>query len=297
VPFLKLSFELGTRDARQAEQLCFAAGALAVTLADQHDSGVFEPLPGEVRLWPETRVEALFSAEAASPSLLLQLAATLQIDPGAMQAQSVADRAWEREWLRDFHAMRFGRRLWICPHHETVEEPGACVLRLDPGLAFGTGTHPSTALCLRWLDAQTPVERAIDFGCGSGVLGIAAALLGTPCVQAYDIDPQALTATRDNARQNAVDTQVQVVDDPSALRGPVDLVMANILAPTLIELRPVLLGLIAPHGRLLLAGILSSQREWVAEAFAPWCDIRLADHSGEWITLIGTRNTDVHHLS
>jgi ribosomal protein L11 methyltransferase PrmA len=170
MPHLALTLELTGLDPVAAEDACFAAGAVAVTLTDAADDAILEPKPGEERLWPRTVLQALFDADAASPALLAGLAAQLGVAPERLVAERVADRVWEREWLKDFHAMRFGRRLWIVPHHEDAPaDPAAVVVRLDPGLAFGTGTHPSTALCLAWLDACfTGAETVIDYGCGSG---------------------------------------------------------------------------------------------------------------------------------
>jgi ribosomal protein L11 methyltransferase len=146
VPFLALSFDLGARDATQTEQACFDTGAVSVTLVDAHDNAVLEPAPGEIRLWPTTRVQALYDADAAAFELIVALSERLGLPPAQIEVRSIADRAWEREWLADFHCMRFGRRLWVCPRHESCPDPAATVVRLDPGLAFGTGTHPSTGL-------------------------------------------------------------------------------------------------------------------------------------------------------
>ncbi|EQD61428.1 ribosomal protein L11 methyltransferase, partial [mine drainage metagenome] len=136
-------------------------GASAITLADARDEPVLEPAPGEMRLWPATRLQALFAPGTPRDTTVHGLGVALGLDPAELEVRWIADRAWEREWLREFHARRFGRRLWICPHHEQVTDPGAAVVRLDPGLAFGTGSHPTTALCLEWLDAHPPVDRDV----------------------------------------------------------------------------------------------------------------------------------------
>ena len=165
-----------------------------------------------------------------------------------MALEHLGARAWEREWLRDFHAMRFGQRLWICPHHEQVTEPGAVIVHMDPGLAFGTGTHPTTALCLQILESLPISGReVIDYGCGSGILGIAALKLGASRVTAVDLDPQALIATRDNAGRNGVSPLIDVQDIGGRLR-PAFCVMANILAGPLIELAPTLTAACEPGG-------------------------------------------------
>ena len=290
MPQLSLSFELGDLDLQRAEDACFDCGALAVTLSDCRDDAVLEPLPGEVRLWPATRVQALFAPEAGAPVLVQQLAGALQLPAASIAAAILADRAWEREWLRDFHALRFGRRLWVRPSHERVDEAGAVVVELDPGLAFGTGTHPSTAQCLEWLDDLPPAPgRVIDYGCGSGILGIAAAKLGAHEVQAFDIDPQALLATRENAERNAVGGRLRIVPSAAGLQPGADVLLANILAGTLIELTAELCSLLRPGGRFVLAGILAEQQEAVAQAFASWADVKPFRRSGDWIALTGAR--------
>lgn len=293
--FLALRVDLAGLDRidarlQAAEDALFAAGALSVTLTDAVDDAILEPAPGELRLWPQTVLEAMFSAENAGPGAIVSLADALQIPAARIRARHVADRAWEREWLKDFHAMRFGRRLWIVPHHEAPpRETDAVVVRLDPGLAFGTGTHPSTALCLTWLDARLAAGAdVIDYGCGSGVLAIAAAKLGARRVSAFDIDPQALTATRDNAAANHVVAQVEVHPSAASLPRGADVVLANILAGTLIELAPALCALLRPGGSLVLAGILRQQVHEVRAAYAPHAALTVAGEREDWSLLAGT---------
>jgi ribosomal protein L11 methyltransferase len=205
-----------------AEAALFDAGALSVTLTDAVDDAILEPAPGEVRLWPQTVLRRC-SGQRQVESIIV-LARALNLPAERISVERVADRVWEREWLKDFHSMRFGRRLWIVPSHEQPpEEPGSVCVSLDPGLAFGTGTHPSTALCLTWLDSRLPpAAEVIDYGCGSGVLAIAAAKLGASSAQAFDIDPQALIATRENAAANDVAATVQVVERAADLPGVAD---------------------------------------------------------------------------
>jgi len=273
-----------------AEAALFAAGALSVTLTDAVDDAILEPAPGEVRLWPQTILQALFPAESADPGLILVLAEALELPAQRIQVERIADRVWEREWLKDFHSMRFGRRLWIVPKHETEPaDPDAVCVRLDPGLAFGTGTHPSTALCLAWLDSRMPADATvIDYGCGSGVLAIAAALLGARAAHASDIDPQALIATRDNAQGNGMESRVLVHDDDASLPRGVDVVIANILAGTLVELAPRLCGLLRPGGQLVLAGILKQQVHEVRAGFAQWLELSVFAEREGWSALAGT---------
>jgi ribosomal protein L11 methyltransferase len=295
---LALSFELRGLDPQRAEAACQLLGAFAVTLSDARDDAVLEPGVGEVRLWPATRLQALFAGHADGETLSARLAGALELEPDRVALEWLGARHWEREWLRDFHALRFGTRLWICPRHEQVTERGAVVVTLDPGLAFGTGTHPSTALCLEWLDAEvTPAMTLIDYGSGSGILAIAAARLGAAHVAAYDIDPQALLATTENAAANGVAGRLSVHADPATLPPQSQALVANILAGPLCELAPRFAALVQAQGRVLLAGILAEQAEDVAAAYAPWFDIAPWAGRDGWVALRGHRNSDVHGLS
>lgn len=289
--YLSLSIELEGRDPEAAEAAAIAAGAVAVTLTDAVDDAILEPAPGEVRLWPRTVLQALFPATAAGPGAIVALAAALQVPASRIRTTHLADRAWEREWLKDFHAMRFGRRLWVLPHHEAApDDPAAVTVRLDPGLAFGTGTHPSTALCLTWLDAHLrPGSHVIDYGCGSGVLAVAATRLGAARAHAFDIDPQALIATRDNAAANAVADRVQLHEEAATLPGEVDVVVANILAGTLVGLAPRLAALLKPGGQLVLAGILRQQVHEVRAGFAPLLELGVFAERDGWSALSGRK--------
>jgi ribosomal protein L11 methyltransferase len=298
MPYLALSIDLGSLDAERVEAACFAGGALSVTLSDSRDDAILEPALGTQPLWPSTRVQALYPEATDAALLKLVLAATLEIEPAAIHSTSLADRVWEREWLRDFKAMRFGARLWICPHHDKVTEPDAKVVALDPGLAFGTGTHPSTALCLEWLDRELPEgAEVLDFGCGSGILALAAARLGARHVVAYDIDPQALLATRQNAEANGLLAQISVCASAAELPLHTGIILANILAGTLESLASQFARQLTRGGRLLLAGILAEQADAVTGAYAPWFDIRLAGERQEWVALEGIRSGNVHGLS
>ena len=289
--YLELSFDLQSLDAEAAEAACFAAAALSVTLVDAQDDPVLEPAPGELRLWRNTRVRALFAQESDSGAALRRLAAAAGIGTERIQALHVPDRAWEREWLKDFHAMRFGQRLWVCPFHEQVSEAGAVVVNLDPGLAFGTGTHASTALCLTWLDAHLrPGARIIDYGCGSGVLSLAAAKLAAAAVHAFDIDPQALLATTDNAAANEVQARVHVHTQEPTLPAGVDVLLANILSGALCELAPRFAALTRPGGQVVLAGIMEAQIAEVTAAYAPCFDVARFGGRDGWACLAGRRH-------
>ncbi|MBS0380263.1 MAG: 50S ribosomal protein L11 methyltransferase [Proteobacteria bacterium] len=288
--FLELSFGLGGREVQHAEDACFALGASAVTLADAADTPVLEPALGEVRLWPATEVRALWPGDTPAEPLMAALVAALGLEASAIRAQAIADRAWEREWLKDFHAMRFGRRLWICPHHERVTDPEAVVVALDPGLAFGTGAHASTALCLTWLDEHARAGiRAIDYGCGSGVLALAAARLGAREVQCFDLDPQALLATAENAAANGLSGHVRVRAAATDLEGGVDLLLANILAGTLCTLASDFAHRVRPGGEVVLAGILNDEVPEVTAAYTPWFDVKRFGGREDWAALSGRR--------
>ena len=266
-----------------------AGGALAVTLADAGDEPLYEPLPGTVPLWQATRVEALYDAEFDWERAVSTAAADCGVTVDAWQRELLADQAWERAWLERFRPMRFGDRLWICPSAWPIPQGADTVIRLDPGLAFGTGTHPTTALCLELLDRHGCAgAQVIDYGCGSGVLGIGAALLGATAVQALDIDPQALTATRDNAATNGVQNLLEATQSPADLSAA-DLVLANILAGPLVSLAASLSHLTRPGGRIVLSGILAQQAEEVMAAYAPWFDLDAPIVREDWVAITGLR--------
>lgn len=287
---LELSFELGACDPDAAEAAAEACGACAVTFLDAGDDPVLEPAPGEFRLWRSTKMRCLFEAPADVPRLTQRLAAALGIDAARIGALQLPERAWEREWLKDFHALRFGRRLWVCPRHEVVSDPDAIVVSLDPGLAFGTGTHPSTALCLGWLDEHLASgERVIDYGCGSGLLAIAAAKLGAREAHSFDIDPQALIATADNAQANQA-SAVRVHADAATLPQGVDVLLANILSGTLCQLAPRFAQLVRAGGAVVLSGVMTHELADVARAYGAYFDIGACGARDDWICLAGRRH-------
>jgi ribosomal protein L11 methyltransferase len=288
--FLELSIELGALDADLAEAACFESGATSVTFTDTRDDAILEPAPGEFRLWPATRMQALYPGETDAAAVSAQLATALGIEPERIVITRVPDRVWEREWLKDFHSMRFGRRLWVAPHHETVTEPDAVVVRLDPGLAFGTGTHPTTALCLQWLERYVePGIRFIDYGCGSGILALAAVKLGAREAWCFDIDPQALIATRDNAEANGLATQITICQSATELPEGADILVANILSGPLCELAPSFTRLVRPGGAVVLAGLLKQQVPEVTQAYDAWFDMSPFARRDDWVGLSGRR--------
>jgi len=290
VPQLALTLTLDGLDAERVEEACFELGALAVSYTDQRDDPILEPAPGEFRLWPHSRLQALFSFDTSPEVLLDTLTHVLRVERSRFTLETLADRVWEREWLRDFHPMCFGQRLWVAPHHSHVHTQGAVIVRLDPGLAFGTGTHATTAMCLAWLDEHAGAgQLAIDYGCGSGVLAVAAVKLGAREAWAFDIDPQALTATRDNAEANGVQAQVNVVETDASLPAGADILLANILCGPLCDLAPRFAALTRPGGKIVLAGLLSAQADEVAHAHAPWFDISPFASRDGWTALTGSR--------
>lgn len=296
MPFLQLTLDVGTADPEALESACFESGALSVTLSDAADSPILEPLPGVTPLWPSVRLSALFAADRQPGEVVAAIAAVVGAPLPPHRFEGIADRDWECEWLRDFRPMRFGTRLWVCPNDESPPDTQATIVWLDPGLAFGTGTHPSTALCLDWLDANTlDGLDVVDYGCGSGILAIAAVKLGAASVAAVDIDPQALIATDANARRNGVGDRI-VTGNPEAPLEPVDVVLANILLQALIELAPKFASLVRPGGHVVLAGILTSQAETVTAAYRPWFDIQLFSTRDEWVCLHGYRVCLIGHL-
>ena len=277
------------------EDWLFARGALSVTLEDEADQPLLEPGPGETPLWEAVHLTALFAGAEDLTPLLGEIPSELCTQAPTV-AVPVADREWTRVWEDQFHPLQMGERLWICPSWTPPPDPDAINILLDPGLAFGTGTHPTTAMCLRALDADFPPgKRFVDYGCGSGILGIAAARLSAAAVLGVDNDPQAITASRDNARRNDIpDNTFPVVlpqDDLVATwQASANWVVANILAGPLVALAPVLTSLMVPGGRLLLAGLLMEQTEAVIEAYAPEVALSIVDQQEEWVLLAGDKH-------
>jgi ribosomal protein L11 methyltransferase len=287
----KLKLTVPGPQVESIEDLLLELGALSTSLEDAGDHALLEPLPGETPVWPEAVVSGLFEDDADAAAITLALSTGLDIAPGTIIREDVEERDWVRAWMDDFRPMRFGERLWIVPTGYEPPDPGAVNLLLDPGLAFGTGTHPTTALCLDWLDAHPPVDAtAIDYGCGSGVLAIAALRLGARHCIGVDLDPQALVATRDNARRNGIPDEQLPVCLPEGLEAePADLVMANILSGPLVELAPVLGRLVRPGGRLILSGLLAEQADTVAAAYRNTFKMAPPTLKDDWALLAGIR--------
>lgn len=270
-------------DEDQISELLASEGAVAITLMDAADRPILEPMPGETPLWPDIEIQALF--EEASLALSAEKILKTHYPALICQSSTLEEQPWELAWQMNAKPLCFGKRLWVCPSVVPIPDPSAVNIVLDPGLAFGTGTHPTTALCLRWLDANDVSGKTlIDYGCGSGILGLAALKLGAHKVYAIDIDPQALSATKQNAIQNKLDlTQLHLGAPPSE---PVDFILANILLNPLIALKHDFRTLLKPSGRLVISGILREQMLTLQAAYADVFDFEYANELDDWAMLV-----------
>ena len=303
MPYLQLTLPCTEALQPRVERALEDVGALAITLQDAHldaadEQAIFEPGVGELPLWDEMTLTALFDADADP---LVLLAALEAFDPGfdwtRTRFEAVEDQDWERAWLDTFQPMQFGSRTWIVPwNHELPTEANsndAAIIRLDPGLAFGSGTHPTTALCLRWLDDlatrdELQDKAVLDFGCGSGILALAALKLGATSAVGIDNDPQAILATADNAQRNGLHIETHLPQDAPIAAYPV--VVANILATALDALAETLAARTTHGGRLAMSGILSGQEHELLDRYAPWFDQLAVDQDGDWVRIDGLRN-------
>ncbi|MGF6694466.1 ribosomal protein L11 methyltransferase [Metapseudomonas resinovorans] len=291
MPWLQVRLAITPEQAETYEDALLEVGAVSVTFMDAEDQPIFEPDLGTTPLWTHTHLLALFEADTDEASLVAHLELLTGGTLPEHLIERIEDQDWERSWMDNFQPMRFGRRLWIVPSWHEAPEPGAVNLLLDPGLAFGTGTHPTTALCLEWLDDQKLEGcEVLDFGCGSGILAIAALLLGARQAVGTDIDPQALEASRDNASRNGIDPAHFPVYLPADLPAkPAEVVVANILAGPLVSLAPQITSLVAPRGRLALSGILAEQAEEVRAAYADAFDLDPTAEKDGWVRISGVR--------
>lgn len=283
----QISIAVGADFSEGIEQRLLELGALSVSLEDAGDQALLEPAPGETPLWDRVRLCALFDEDVDCSAINVALSPTTGQQTIAWEY--VADRAWERVWLDDFEAMSFGESLWVGPHGQQPSTPRAAVIHLDPGLAFGTGRHATTALCLEWLASATLAGRVvIDYGCGSGLLAIAAVSLGAHRAIAVDIDEQALIATRANAQANGVGDRIEACFATTEL--PVaDVVVANILASTLAELADRLAGSVRRGGEIVLSGILDEQAAETAALYSRWFEMNPPALRAGWARLTGRR--------
>ncbi len=290
--WLQVRLAITPQQAAFWEEQLLDLGAASVTFMDAEDQPIYEPDLGTTPLWSNTHLLALFAGEDHSQQQLeQQLTQQCQRQQIAFNIEPLVEQDWERSWMDGFAPMRFGQRLWIVPSWHQAPEPEAVNLLLDPGLAFGTGTHPTTALCLQWLDANLkPGETVLDFGCGSGILAIAALLLGASHAHGTDIDPQALEASADNAARNKIAAGRFLLFMPDKLpRQQHDLVLANILAGPLQQLAPELASRCRPGGRIVLSGILQEQAEAVRSAYADDFILDPTRQQEEWVCISGTR--------
>jgi len=290
MPWLQVRLAITPDQAEPYEDALLGLGAVSVTFMDAEDQPIFEPDLGTTPLWSKTHLLALFESDIDEQDLAKHLTLIAGTDAD-FHIEHIEDQDWERSWMDNFHPMRFGQRLWIVPSWHEAPEPGAVNLHLDPGLAFGTGTHPTTALCLEWLDGQ-PLEgyQVIDFGCGSGILAIAALLLGATRAVGTDIDVQALEASRDNANRNGIDPARFPVYLPADMPDePADVVVANILAGPLVSLAPQLSRLVKSGGRLALSGILAEQAEEVRAAYSADFELDPTAEREGWIRITGIK--------
>ncbi|KGT94440.1 ribosomal protein L11 methyltransferase [Erwinia typographi] len=292
MPWIQMKINTTGAQAEELGDALIENGAVSVTFQDTHDNPVFEPLPGETLLWGDTDAIGLFDAETDMALVIAGLEACPLLGSGfAHKIEQIEDKDWEREWMDNFHPMRFGQRLWICPSWRDVPDPNAVNVMLDPGLAFGTGTHPTTSLCLSWLDGlDLEGKTVIDFGCGSGILAIAALKLGAASAIGIDIDPQAIQASRDNAQRNGVSDRLSLYlphEQPENLSA--DVVVANILAGPLRELAPLIGVLPVKGGHLGLSGVLASQAESVCEAYQALFTLDAVAEKEEWCRITGVK--------
>jgi ribosomal protein L11 methyltransferase len=302
--WLEVTLRTKRNEVESFEDWLFAAGALSVTLRDSFDDedlahAVLEPVPGEVRLWDEVTLTGLFSQETTQPQLQDALYLTAAMSGLAVPVHQVSilgQQEWERTWLDSFHPMQFGERLWICPTEHDIPDPTAVTIRLDPGLAFGTGTHATTAQCLAWMGAQTSQsitpfnnQVVIDYGCGSGVLAIAALMLGAQEAWAVDIDEQAILATKTNAAQNGVSSKIHVGQPTIVGAFEADILLANILFKPLMELVEHLAACVRPGGSLVLSGILEEQVEQLRLSYNNYFEFGPTQTQDGWALMTAVR--------
>ena len=289
--WLQIKLRTTNQSADVIAELLEQLGAMAVSYIDAEDSPILEPKPGERRLWPNTEVTGLL-AQGTDPKPILDKLKAILGDHIPMAATALEDKNWIRAWMDQFKPLKFGEHLWICPSWLEVKEENAVVVSLDPGLAFGTGTHPTTALCLGYLDSlDLQGKQVLDYGCGSGILAIAALKLGAKNALGVDIDEQALQASRENAERNNVSDKLELfmgTDQKLDLpKSPVT--VANILAGPLAELEPIIASLTESGGKLALSGILTEQADSVIEAYSKDFVMNKVKDKEGWALLTGTR--------
>jgi len=290
--WLQLRLDTRPDELEKLESLMLATGSVAVTMEDNADNAVLEPGVGQTPLWMQTRVTGLYPADTDMDAVLARFPTKLMAFTNA-RIEILEDKDWEREWMTHYQPMQFGQSFWVCPSWLEPPDPDATTMLLDPGLAFGTGTHPTTALCLTELaKMKLHKQQVVDYGCGSGILGVAALLLGAAHVLAVDNDPQALVATVDNSKRNSIEPASLAVFLPEDVdieyhTGKADVVIANILAGPLIGLSDTLLSLLKPGGSLLLSGLLEKQAKELCEHYLPRIELTIAAEKDGWVCLLG----------
>ncbi|MBB6186633.1 50S ribosomal protein L11 methyltransferase [Rhodanobacter sp. MP7CTX1] len=297
MPFLELSLIIRIEQQPHVEEALDDLGAQAITLQDANaetpdEQAIFEPGVGELPLWPTITLNALFDADTDRRGLTETLAELLPwLEPDQLTFRDVADENWERAWMDQFKPMAFGQRLWIYPWNiEPPTDEDTVVVRLDPGLAFGSGTHPTTALCLEWLDGiELAGKTLIDYGCGSGILAIAALKLGAASAIGVDNDPQALTASADNAERNGVAERLALFLPDEVDAEPAEVFIANILAGPLGELAPTFAAAAKPNAPFAISGILIGQQDELLQRYAEWFDELRVDSREDWVRISGRR--------
>ena len=288
----EITFELPAGQTAAFEDALMSVGAMSVTLRDAADQPLLEPAPETTPLWNHVLLTAMFESSTDVDAIAQQLQELLQLEsPPACKVSLLEDREWRLTWMEYFKPIRFGQRLWICPsEYDPPQQHDAVIIDLDPGLAFGTGSHPTTALCMQWLDAN-PVDgkTIVDFGCGSGILAIAAAKLGSTQVFAIDNDPQALQATMENAKVNHVADIVHVCEPESIAPASVDLLIANILLEPLLSLQKQFSRLLKPQAEIVFSGLLAEQRQTLESAYSHDFDFQTCEQMEEWVRLSAIR--------
>ena len=297
MPYLELGLTVRAEHQARVEAALEDAGALAVTLSDADvdtpdERAIFEPGVGETPLWNAIVLQALFAADSDRAGLVHVLTDLVpELAPEQLVFREIAEQDWTRVWMDRFQPMQFGQRLWIYPWNiEPPADADAVYVRLDPGLAFGSGTHPTTALCLEWLDrADLAGKTLVDYGCGSGVLALAALKLGAARVIGVDNDEQALSASRDNAQRNGVAEKLDLYLPQHFPQMPADALVANILAGPLAQLAPTFAAAVRSGGALALSGILRGQEDELLARYAEWFDVLEVATREDWVRISGTR--------
>ncbi|MDY3107652.1 MAG: 50S ribosomal protein L11 methyltransferase [Succinivibrio sp.] len=289
--WIQIKLRTTNQSADTIAELLEQLGALAVSYTDAEDSPILEPKPGERRLWPNTEVTGLLE-QGTDPKPILAVLKQLLGDHIPMVATTLEDKNWIRAWMDQFKPLKFGQHLWICPSWLSVDEKDSVVVMLDPGLAFGTGTHPTTSLCLSYLDSLDLKDKdVLDYGCGSGILAIAALKLGAKSATGVDIDEQALIASKENAKRNGVEDKLQLVmgTDKKLDLPQFPVTVANILAGPLAELEPIIASLTQSGGKLALSGILTEQADSVIKAYSKDFVMNKVKDLDGWALLTGTK--------